>query len=212
MNQQGVTVATPNVTIRTSDAFAAEERQRPGMLTVSRGASAVGDLAVMYSLAGTASDADYSLVPNAVHSVTIPDGSSEATIRVVPVDDTELEGNETVVVSLLDGSSYDLSIPNVASVNITDNEPGTPTHQISADRNPCELPSEGSCTTTITWNTSADNAFVPYRILVKEPRQASSRSEPQARSRRNGLTGASTSLHYTKERGLIRRTKRVLLL
>ncbi|MBK8043178.1 MAG: hypothetical protein IPK21_11285 [Haliscomenobacter sp.] len=49
-------------------------------------------------------------------------GQFSATITVIPVNDSESEGDETVVLTLTDGADYDLGTPSFASVTIEDND------------------------------------------------------------------------------------------
>ena len=66
-------------------------------------------------------NADYTALPG---SVTIPSGSSTATITVVPVNDSISEGNETVILTLSNNSDYDIGSSINGTVTIADNDVG----------------------------------------------------------------------------------------
>src|SRR5688572_9597422 len=89
----------PVATIPASDPVAAEEGPDAGAFTIDVGYTEA-DLTVDYTVAGTAAaDADHAALPD---SVTIPAGSGGATIVVDPVDDFAAEGDEAVVVTLVE--------------------------------------------------------------------------------------------------------------
>jgi hypothetical protein len=71
---------------------------------VTRTGSTEASLNVFYTLGGTAANGvDYDQLP---WFVTIPVGATEATIRVIPIDDALPEGKETVVLSLVSPPMY----------------------------------------------------------------------------------------------------------
>jgi len=93
------TSETPIVTIVASDYHAAEAEQEVGFFTVSRTGPTEASLLVFYELSGTARDGvDYQELPL---SVTIPAGAVSALITVKPIDDSLVEGTETVVATLV---------------------------------------------------------------------------------------------------------------
>jgi hypothetical protein len=108
------------VTVAATDNNAKEGRTPDqGVFTITRTGSTAAPLTVSYSLSGSASSADYNTI---LSTVTIPAGSASTTVRVIPVDDTLIEGNETVILSLTDTNSYDLGRQNSGTVIIGDNE------------------------------------------------------------------------------------------
>jgi len=90
----------------------------PAAFVVSRPASCVeAPLPVAYRVTGTASNGlDYPLLSGVV---TIPAGRSEAEIQVAPVNDRMVEGEETVIVTLLPGP-YVVGPRQTATVTIVD--------------------------------------------------------------------------------------------
>jgi hypothetical protein len=118
----------PTVTIEATDNNASEPGTNTGLFTITRNTSTVGPLTVKFVVTGTAgSGIDYTKIGT---SVTIPAGSSSTTVKVTPIDDTLVEGDETVVATLSASSLYVIGSPGAATVTIADNE-SPPTVTIS---------------------------------------------------------------------------------
>ena len=115
----------PTVTIVATDASAAENPLDGGLFTISR-TDTNGDLSVFYTIdpSGTADSSDY--FESLGGSVSIVDGQSSATIAITPVDDTEVEGDETLTLALDAGAGYMVGSPDNATITIADNDPVTP--------------------------------------------------------------------------------------
>ncbi|MGM3308239.1 Calx-beta domain-containing protein [Anabaena sp. WFMT] len=114
----------PTISINASDANAAEtlagQTANSGRFTLTRTGSTASSLTVNYSVAGTASNgADYN---NLSGTVTFAAGSSTAIINVAPIDDTAVEGDETVIVNLSSSTNYNLGTAKTATVKIVDND------------------------------------------------------------------------------------------
>ncbi|MHC4716283.1 MAG: Calx-beta domain-containing protein, partial [Planctomycetota bacterium] len=115
--------ALPTVSIDATDAAADEQGTDPGTFTVTRDDTA-GDLDVNYTISGTASAGDYS--ETLTGTVTILDGQTTAAITVTPIDDAEVEGAESVTLTLSADAAYNLGSPTSDTVTIADNDvPGT---------------------------------------------------------------------------------------
>src|SRR5947207_1308937 len=87
---------------------------------------------MQFSLNGTAQNGtDYQQVGT---SVTIAAGESSSTITIRPIDDTQVEGDETVMLSLSPDAAYSVGSPNSATVTIHDNDqpPPPPTADFTA--------------------------------------------------------------------------------
>jgi len=113
----------PTVTVVATDANASEQGPDTGTFTLSRAGDTSAALTVNYSLGGTAQNGtDYQQVGA---SVTIAAGASSATVTVTPIDDNQVEGDETVVLTVSADAAYDIGSPNNATITITDND-GTP--------------------------------------------------------------------------------------
>jgi len=121
----------PVARISASDADAAEvstlsgNAQNPGAFTFTRTAPATNDLSVFYNIGGTAKNGtDYSALSGVI---VIPNGTTSATLPVLPLYDTLLEGAETVTLSLRPSPTgnylLDPGQANTATVNIRDFAP-----------------------------------------------------------------------------------------
>jgi hypothetical protein len=115
------TTGTPIVSVVATDSEASEAGPDPGTFTVTRSGSQAEALVVAFTLGGTASAADYSVA--SVDTVTIPAGEASAPVLVTPLLDVELEDDETLTLTLVDGAAYDLDSPLVASMTIADDPP-----------------------------------------------------------------------------------------
>ncbi len=112
----------PIVTIAAQDANAAETASDPGIFRISRTGSTTNDLVVGYSIAtgsGQATSADYT--PTLTGTATIAAGQSFVDITITPVDDTTVEGNETVTLTLNSSANYTINTAT-ATVAIADND------------------------------------------------------------------------------------------
>jgi hypothetical protein len=111
---------TSDVTIAALDATATEAGATTGAFRVSRTGSTASSLTVYYSVAGTATPGtDYTALPG---SVTIPAGVAAANILVKPINDTVMEGNESVVMTLSSKPTYTIGSPSAATVTIVSDE------------------------------------------------------------------------------------------
>src|SRR5439155_21015776 len=146
------------VVVAASDASASEQGPDPGEFTFTRTGDTSFALTVNYTLGGTAQNGtDYQPLGT---SVTIPAGSGSATLAVMPIDDTEAEGDETVVLTLTADAAYDVGSPNSAAITIADNDQPSsqlPTVSVVAtDAHASEQgPDPGKFTFTRTGDTSS---------------------------------------------------------
>lgn len=111
------------VSVVATDADATEAGGGTGTFTLTRSGDLSGQLTVTYSLTGTATNGgDY--VPLS-STVTFAAGSADAHVVVQPVDDTLVESNETVVLTIVSGETYGVRAPISATVTIvSDDQPG----------------------------------------------------------------------------------------
>jgi hypothetical protein len=140
----------------TTDASASEAGQNPGVFTVNRtgGPSQNGPLTVYYTLSGTATNGvDYSALSG---SVVIPAGQSSATVTVVPVDDTLIQGPQTVILTLSNFSTYMAGAQDSTPVTIADD---------TADVAPSSLTATATAIdrVVLTWVNNSTNA-TDYQI------------------------------------------------
>lgn len=115
----------PTVTVVATDPDAAEAGLDPGSFTISRTGSTTAALSVSVALSGTATNgSDYTTLSS---PVTIPAGSASAVVTVTPIDDTTVESNETVVLTLSANAAYTVGAPSSATVTIVSNDTASPT-------------------------------------------------------------------------------------
>ncbi|MGF1933493.1 MAG: VCBS domain-containing protein [Nostoc sp. ChiQUE02] len=104
----------------------AAEPNTPGSFTLTLSKAApTGGLTVSYTLSGTATNGtDYTTLPG---TVTFAAGATTATIIVAPIADNLVEGNETVILTLVDRSGYTLGTTTTATITLADppNQPPT---------------------------------------------------------------------------------------
>ena len=109
----------PLVSITATTPKAFEAGTVPGVFTLKRDGDLSAALTVTYTVGGTATPgADYVALPG---SATIPAGATTATIVVNPIDDTEVELDETVIVHLNTPAGYIVG-PAQATVTIVSDE------------------------------------------------------------------------------------------
>jgi autotransporter-associated beta strand protein len=102
--------------VAASDANAAETGPDSGTFTFTRGGSLIGDLAVNFTLSGSATNGtDYVSISN---NIVIPGGVTTATVTLTPLADALVEGVENVVLTI-DTGGYDITSGN-ATINIAD--------------------------------------------------------------------------------------------
>ncbi|WP_338429787.1 beta strand repeat-containing protein [Synechococcus elongatus] len=116
-------VALPVISVIASDAIAAEGGSNTGTFTLSRTGSTAQTLTVAYTLAGTATNgSDFSQLSG---SVTFAAGSNTATVTLSPINDSLVEGDETVILSIANNPSYSIA-PGQGSATVTIQDNDTP--------------------------------------------------------------------------------------
>jgi hypothetical protein len=146
-------LSTTTVTITATDNTATEAGTTTGTFRVSRTGSTSGALTVYYTVSGTATPgSDYNALPG---SATISAGSSTRTITVTPINDTLVESNETVIVTLSTNASYTVGSPSSATVTITSDDV---VETITPPKTP-SLASSGSLWTFFKASAEASNLY-----------------------------------------------------
>ena len=111
------------ITVIATDSVASENSGNSGTVVFNRIGSVAGNLLVNYTLSGSAvNGVDFSSLSG---TVTIPAGRPSISLTISPINDTALEGDETVVVSVLSSAAYNVGNPGNAMVVIQDNEIST---------------------------------------------------------------------------------------
>jgi subtilase family serine protease len=106
----------PTVTVAVTAATATEAGPTNGIFTISRSATLPSPTTVSLSFTGTAArGTDYENLPL---SATIPPGAASVDVVIVPINDTNVEPNETVNLSVRPGTSYVVGTPSSGTVTI----------------------------------------------------------------------------------------------
>jgi acetyl esterase/lipase len=116
----------PTITLSATDSIAAESSgtANTATVTLTRSGDITAALDVGLLFSGVASNgADFSTV---AASVTIPAGQATATVLINPIDDTLVEGAESLAVRLSASPNYIQGAPNALGVLINDNDNATP--------------------------------------------------------------------------------------
>ncbi len=136
-----------------------------GTFRITRSASSASPLTVKYTMSGTATNGtDYSTLGG---TATIPAGATNADVTVTPINDSEREGTESVIMTLApDGANYDLGDNRSQTMWIQDDE--SPSISLAAsDANAAEADggsaNPGLFTVTLT-PAQASDVTVPYTI------------------------------------------------
>ncbi len=110
-------VSTIDVSIQANVANAFKFGAQPGSFVVNSIGGSDLSLVVNYAISGTASNGvNYSLITNFVTSAD----SMPSNVTIVPLADGVVEGDKTVVLTLLNSSAYNLAAPTSATVTIHD--------------------------------------------------------------------------------------------
>ena len=122
------TIDQPDVTVAVSPASVLEDGSDNLVYTFTREGSTAANLTVNFSVGGTATfNTDYTQTGAATFNassgtVIIPIGSSTATVTLDPTTDTTVESNETAILTVVSGASYDVGIPASATGTITNDD------------------------------------------------------------------------------------------
>ena len=113
-------VGLPMVRVSVDDGTATEAGPTGGLLRFTRNGDTASALEVSYTVSGSAtSGSDYVALSG---SVTIPEGSLDAVVPVVAIDDAVYELSETVIVSIDATAAYTVGSPSSATVTITSDD------------------------------------------------------------------------------------------
>jgi Calx-beta domain len=126
-NFQGTPAVTIRATVPTAFEDATSARSSlvtttsgEGVFTITRTGATTAPLDVHLQISGSATNgSDYQPIPNVV---TIPAGASSVDVRVTPINDTEVESDETVTIGLADAPIPSTLNGTLASVVIKDND------------------------------------------------------------------------------------------
>ncbi|GCA96296.1 Calx-beta domain-containing protein, partial [Microcystis aeruginosa] len=114
----------PIITVATTDASAGETlagtTTNPGRFTLTRTGDLSQALTVNYTVTGTATNGtDYD---NLTGTVSFAAGAATALVNLIVTDDTTLEDNETVILTLTSNANYGLGAAESSTLTIADND------------------------------------------------------------------------------------------
>ena len=117
--------STMSIALKVSQYQVIEDSNTDIVYTFSRKGATIAPLTVSYSLTGTAiNGTDYKGIDSvtSTKSITFPSGSNIATVTVSPVADNDFETDETIILTLLEGTSYSLGTKSPVEVTIINDE------------------------------------------------------------------------------------------
>jgi len=157
----------PFVNIRATDHKACEPGTDTGTVTITRSPT-TDPLTVHFTTSGTAtvSGGGKDLVENLGTSVSFAAGEGEKILSVTPVDDSEVESDETVTITLSDDDAYEIGSLSSATVTIIDDDNALPPEIIllATDSDAAEEgPDAGEYTFERSVN-AASNVVVAYAV------------------------------------------------
>jgi hypothetical protein len=129
----------PTINVQVSPASVAEDGPDKLTYTFTATGPLTRDVTVNYSVGGSATaGSDFTGLPAGASTgaITIPANATTASVTVHPTPDSEIEDDETVVLTLLPGAGYALGTRTAATGTIiNDDLPGTVTGQAWFDAN-----------------------------------------------------------------------------
>lgn len=150
----------PTVKVSVTDNLAVEGGSATGKIVVQRVGDLSNPLTVDYVVGGTATSGfDFKELPG---SVTIPAGEASASITVTALNDTELEGDESVAITLVSRPDYNIGLPGVGIVVIQDNE--LPTVTLAATDSVATEGASDPGTFTFTRTDSSGDLEVHFNV------------------------------------------------
>src|SRR5439155_6529878 len=116
---ESATAPLPTVTISAAPG-ASEAGPTSRAFTITRQGPIDQPLVVNFSISGTATNGfDYASIPT---SMTILAGLSSAVVLINPVDDSLIEGTESVIMTLAQDRGYYIGAQSAATMQIADND------------------------------------------------------------------------------------------
>jgi len=99
----------PSVSVKVTPTSVTEDGSKQLTYEFTASPAPTADIAVNYRIGGSAqAGSDFTGLPQGATTgtITIPAGSTSATLTIVPTPDTEIEPDETVVITLQNGTGY----------------------------------------------------------------------------------------------------------
>ncbi|WP_405399331.1 Calx-beta domain-containing protein [Maribacter sp. Asnod2-G09] len=147
------------VTVVSTTATANENPVSNGVFTISldENNTTGAPVVVNYSIAGTAtSGSDFTALSG---TVSIPNNASSGVVNVVPINDTAIEDNESVILTVAAGTGYTIGSPNNATVFIVSDDTNvaqiTASDGTAAESNGAVSPGEFTVSLSVPNNTGS---------------------------------------------------------
>ncbi|MFM9088602.1 MAG: beta strand repeat-containing protein, partial [Cyanobium sp.] len=133
-----ISVDLPLISLTLDTASVQEDGGIPLRFIFQRDSGSLEALTVSYSVGGTASpDIDYAALAG---TITFEAGATQAVLEVLPTADSEMESDETVALSLIEGSTYRANSTDAVVGTITNDD--SPRMSLSLD--PAAVDEDGS--------------------------------------------------------------------
>ena len=110
----------PTVVLAVTVATATEAGPSAGSFTLSRGTASNTALAVSLTIGGSGKNGIDYVITSSV--ATIPGGAASVSIPITPIDDTLLESNETVTLTIRNVSGYVVGSPSSGTVTLVSDD------------------------------------------------------------------------------------------
>jgi hypothetical protein len=104
-----------------AEGFTLSEGSGTQKFIVSRNSSA-GDLEVGFQMSGSAVETEDYTISCEGNTVTIPSGQTSVEVEITPVDDSNSEGDKTVIIELAESENYTLGTQTTALIYLLDDE------------------------------------------------------------------------------------------
>ena len=114
----------PVVVVAATDPSPSEGGSTAGTFLIGRLGDKSRPLTVNFTLGGTAANgSDFQSIGD---SAVIPADGSWVQVTVTPIDDSQVETSETVILTLIPNAAYTIGSPSSATINISDNDKPPP--------------------------------------------------------------------------------------
>jgi len=190
-----VTIADdePAVSVAATDPQAAEPGGDQGQFTISRTRGLAAPLTVYYKVGGKARKGhDCVALPG---SLVIPAGAASATVAVVPLDDTVIEPDETVILTLVTDRARSYRVDpdaKAATVTIADDDTAAKPQIAVAATDP--IASEGGWKSATFTLTRTGSTAAPLTVFYRMSGKASNGKDYEKLSGKATFPAGSASL------------------
>ena len=122
-----ITSSTPTITLAVSPSSVLEDGTTNLIYIFTRTGATTNPLTVSYSITGTANSSDYTgATPGTGKTITFAAGSSTAILTIDPTEDTTVESDETVALTLASGTGYTVGTTTAVTGTISNDDSTNP--------------------------------------------------------------------------------------